>query len=254
MALFRGDIRSSVMQMDTSINIILPYDRPVENQQDPCKVIYLLHGIKQNSTDWTRWTDIEAYVKENGVALVFPEGYRGFYTDMVYGPAYYTYLSQELPELVCKMFGVSGKREDTFVAGLSMGGYGALKLALRNPERFAGAASFSAVTDPLDYSLNMGGPLTEKEAPAIWGEELQLQKEDDLFLLAEKASRLPQADRPRIYSCCGTEDFLYQQNLKLKAKMEELPFDYTYEEWSGIHDWDFWKPAVIKGLDHLLKK
>ncbi len=253
MALFRGDIRSSVMQMDTSLTVILPHDRPVANQQMPCKVVYLLHGIKLNDTAWSRWTDIENYVKENGVALVCSEGFRGFYTDMEYGPAYYTYLSQELPELVSKMFGISAKREDTFAAGLSMGGYGALKLALRDPQRFGGAASFSAVCDPLDFSLNMGGPLTVKEAPSIWGNDLQVKPEDDLFQLAQQCAKLPEGQRPRIYSCCGTEDGLFAQNLKLKETMEQLPFDYKFEQWAGVHDWDFWKVAVIKGLDFLLK-
>lgn len=253
MAFFHGDIRSSALQMDTAVTVLLPHDRPVEGQPQPCRVVYLLHGIKLNSTAWSRWTDIEDYVKQKGVALVMPEGYRGFYTNMKHGPAYYTWLSEELPELVCKMFGISAKREDTFAAGLSMGGYGALKLALRSPERFAGAASFSAVCDPLDYSLNMGGPLTQKEAPAIWGRELQTRPEDDLFWLAENCAQRSEALRPRIYSCCGTEDFLFEQNLRLKATMEQLPLDYRFEQWAGIHDWNFWKVAVLKGLDHLLQ-
>jgi len=254
MALFRGDIRSSVLQMDTSLSVILPYDRPVANQQDPCKVVYLLHGIKLNCTGWPRWTNIETYAKDNGIAIVVPEGYRGFYTDMEYGPAYYKFFSEELPEMCCKMFGVSDKREDTFAAGLSMGGYGALKLALRNPERFAGAAGLSATAEPMDFALNMGGPLTVKEAPSIWGTDLVLKDEDNLFKLAEKAAALPEGERPRIYSCCGTEDGLYGQNLKFRDAMEQLPLEYKFESWAGVHDWAFWEVAVVKGLDYLLKK
>ena len=128
MALFRGDIRSSVMQMDTGLTVILPYDRPVKNQQEPCKVLYLLHGMKLNATGWQRFTNLENFTKETGIAVVMPEGGRSFWMDMVNGPAYYTYLSEELPELVCKMFGVSDKPEDTSAAaaaaaaGAGMGG------------------------------------------------------------------------------------------------------------------------------------
>ena len=146
MAIMHTLFFSNILKRRCAMNVYVP-EHPHKDGKPGFPVVYLLHGIKQNSTDWTRWPDIEAYVKENGVALVFPEGYRGFYTDMVYGPAYYTYLSQELPELVCKMFGVSGKREDTFVAGLSMGGYGALKMALKNPERFCAGAGLSSVAD-----------------------------------------------------------------------------------------------------------
>jgi len=254
MALFRGDIRSSVLQMDTSVSVILPYDRPVEHQQQPCKVLYLLHGIKLNSTGWPRWTNLETYAKETGIAVVVPEGYRGFYTDMVYGPAYYTFFSQELPDLCCKMFGISDRREDTFAAGLSMGGYGALKLALRSPQRFGAAASFSATADPLDFALHMGGELTVREAPSIWGTDLRLQPEDDLFALAKQAAALPRAQRPRLYACCGTEDGLYPQNLRLKAALEDLPLDFTFESWHGVHNWDFWEVALQKGIRFFLNQ
>ena len=152
------------------------------------------------------------------------------------------------------MFGVSDKREDTFAAGLSMGGYGALKLALRNPERFGGAAGLSATADPLDFALNMGGPLTVKEAPAIWGPDLKLKDEDNLFELAKQAAALPEHQRPRIYSCCGMQDGLFDQNLKFRDAMEKLPIEYKFEAWEGVHNWKFWEVAVVKGLDFLLKK
>ena len=256
MALFRGDVRSSVMQMDTGLTVMLPYDRPVKNQQEPCKVLYLLHGMKLNTTGWQRYTNLENFTKENGIAVVMPEGGRSFWMDMVNGPAYYTYLSEELPELVCKMFGVSDKPEDTFASGLSMGGYAALKLALRNPERFGGAAGLSSTINPLHYALSpeLGGELCIKDAPAIFGPELKLKDEDNLFELAKKCAQLPEEKRPRIISCVGTEDELYDEHIEFKEAMEKLPIDFTHAEWAGKHDWNFWEESILVGVNHLLKK
>ncbi len=253
MALFRGDIRSEVMQMDTSVSVILPYDRPIKDQPTPCKVVYLLHGIKLNSTGWVRWTNLETYAKQTGIAVVVPEGYRGFYTDMAHGPAYYTFLSQELPALCEKMFGISGRPEDVLAAGLSMGGYGALKLALRNPEKFGAAAAFSALCDPIEFATKMGGELTAKEAPAVWGTDLTLRPEDDLYHLSKNVATLPKTKCPRIYFSCGTSDALHGQNMAFKKNLEELSLVHTYEEWAGDHDWDFWEVAIQKGLDFFLK-
>ncbi len=256
MALFRGDVRSSVMQMDTGLTVILPYDRPVKDQQEPCKVLYLLHGMKLNTTGWQRFTNLENFTKQNGIAVIMPEGGRSFWTDMEHGPAYYTYLSQELPELVCKMFGVSDKPEDTFASGLSMGGYAALKLALRNPERFGGAAGLSSTINPLHYALSpeLGGPQCIKDAPSIFGADLKLKEEDNLFELAKKCAQLPEEKRPRIISCVGTEDELYDEHIEFKEAMEKLPIDFTHAEWPGKHDWNFWEEAIVRGVNHLLKK
>ena len=256
MALFRGDIRSETLQLDTSLSVILPYDRPVSDQPRPCKVLYLLHGIKLNSTGWTRWTNLETFAKNTGIAVVAPEAYRGFYTDMVYGPAYFTFFAEELPKLCREMFGISSKREDTYVAGLSMGGYGALKLALRRPDVFSAAAGLSTVCDPIAFATapELGGPLTIREAPSIWGTGLTLKPEDDLHVLAKQAAGLPQEQRPRLYMCCGAQDSLYSQNIILRNELRALPMDFSWEEWDGVHDWAFWEEAVQRALAFFLNR
>lgn len=252
MAILRCDIRSTVLEQDTSLTVVLPYDRPAKNQAKPCRVLYLLHGIKLNDTGWLRRTNVEAYAEHYGLALIMPDGARSFYTDGEHTPPYGTYLSEELPRLCGELFGISSRREDTFVAGLSMGGYGALKLALSNPHRFCAGAGFSAVCDPIAFARTMGGSHTQKEAAAIWGSEYRLQPRDDLFHLAGEAAKLPEAQRPRLYLCCGTEDPLYEQNLHLKAHLESLPLQTTFEAWPGGHDWVFWDAAVRRALSWMM--
>ncbi len=255
MALLSGDVRFASLEMDVGLKVYLPYDRPGESPfSTPCKVVYLLHGIKGNSASWVEWSMAQTHAKNTGVALVIPEVQRSFYTDMQYGPRYFTMVAEELPALCQRMFGISPRREDTFIAGLSMGGYGAFKAALRHPERFAGVGVFSPVTDPAEFAFTLSGSaLTAREWQAIWGEQSTPPPEDDLFYLASEAAKLPKAAQPRIYHCCGTEDYLYRQSLRLKTHVETLGLDYQYEEWPGAHDWAFWDAALPKMLDVIVK-
>jgi S-formylglutathione hydrolase FrmB len=198
-------------------------------------VLYLLHGLSDDHTIWLRRTSIERYVASMGLAVVMPNAHRSFYTNMVSGGAYWDFVSEELPELIAKFFNLAPERDKTFVAGLSMGGYGALKLGLRLPEKFAAVASLSGVTDIVHRAATAGW----NDIPWIFGDKPIAGSTNDLFYLAEQLVRndLP---RPKIYQCCGTEDFLYQDNLKFKQHLERLQIDFTYNEAPGIHSWDFW--------------
>ena len=153
MALLNCDVFSDVLGLSTSLTVILPQATTTQigmtgnaRDADP-PLLYLLHGLSDDHTIWLRRTSIERYVAPLGLAVVMPQVHRSFYTDEVYGNRYWTFLSEELPELVHGFFRLSRRRADTFVAGLSMGGYGAMKWALRCPERFAAVASLSGAVD-----------------------------------------------------------------------------------------------------------
>src|SRR6478609_11942097 len=153
MAHLRCDFYSEALGLSTAMTVILPQQTSTQigmtgaAAAGPPPVLYLLHGLSDDDTIWLRRTSIERYVAELGLAVVMPQVHRSFYTDEAYGGRYWTFLSEELPALVSSFFRVSERREDTFVAGLSMGGYGALKWALREPARFAAAASMSGAVD-----------------------------------------------------------------------------------------------------------
>src|ERR671939_265941 len=157
----RCDFFSEALSLSTSMTVLLPQQTTTQiglagrAVSGPPPVLYLLHGLSDDDTIWLRRTSIERYVAPLGLAVVMPQVHRSFYTDEAYGGRYWTFVSQELPELVGRFFRVSQRREDTFVAGLSMGGYGALKLALRRPERFAAAASLSGA---LGVMRRISGP------------------------------------------------------------------------------------------------
>ncbi|MFD0818010.1 alpha/beta hydrolase, partial [Micromonospora zhanjiangensis] len=153
MALMRCDFFSETLGLNTSMTVLLPQRTATQigmsgatRDGDP-PVLYLLHGLSDDDTIWLRRTSIERYVAPLGLAVVMPQVARSFYTDEANGNRYWTFLSEELPELCRSFFRLSDRREDTFVAGLSMGGYGALRWALRAPHRFAAAASLSGALD-----------------------------------------------------------------------------------------------------------
>lgn len=238
MAQFEGTVYSASLGMMTGIAVSLPAEG--REQPDGLPVLYLLHGLGDNHSCWLRRTAVDRYAEEYGIAVVMPEVQRSFYCDMAHGPAYFSYIADELPQICQRLFRLSAKREDTFIAGNSMGGYGALKAALSRPERFAAAASFSGAVDV------RGRPILDTaESYAIHGG--QLQDKDDLFRLAEQAARHPDGC-PRLYMACGLSDFLYEDNQEYRRHLQKLGLPLSYEEWGGGHTWDFWDAAVQKAL------
>jgi S-formylglutathione hydrolase FrmB len=216
-------------------------------------VLYLLHGMSDDHTIWLRRTSIERYVSGMGLAVVMPAVHRSYYADMACGPKYWTFVSEELPRIVQSFFPISDKRQDTFAAGLSMGGFGAFKLALSHPERFAAAASLSGALDTAALYDRWGAPKS-KERDAIFGKKIK-NTDNDLVYLSEKLAKSDKP-RPKLFQCCGTEDFLYGDNLKFRDHIEELgTFKLHYEEGPGSHEWGFWDANIQKVLSWLpLKK
>ena len=200
MALLNCDVFSDVLGLSTSLTVILPQATSTQigmtgtvRDADP-PLLYLLHGLSDDHTIWLRRTSIERYVAPLGLAVVMPQVHRSFYTDEVYGNRYWTFLSEELPELVHNFFRLSRRREDTFVAGLSMGGYGAMKWALRYPERFAAVASLSGAIDIASRqqdSRTYRKTTPRQDDPAqdvqmmrrIFGDQPVSGTDDDLFAL-----------------------------------------------------------------------
>ena len=140
MAVFRGTIRSRCLRIDTTVNVIVPYEQHyIMSKTPPDKTVILLHGIKQNADTWTRMSRVEQFAHRVGFNVVIPDGQRSFYSNMAHGLPYFDYITNELPEAIDKIFHIPLDADHLYAAGLSMGGFGALKCALTYPDRFAGA-------------------------------------------------------------------------------------------------------------------
>ncbi|HTA89601.1 MAG TPA: alpha/beta hydrolase family protein [Polyangiaceae bacterium] len=205
-------------------------------------VLFLLHGLSDDETIWARFTSLERYVAPLGLAVVMPNVHRSFYTNMKHGYRYWDFVSDELLHKARALFPLSSEREHTFVAGLSMGGYGALKLGLSKPELFARAASMSGSCDltglrgrPDELSLVFG---TEQDIAGAGG---------DLLELARALGRSSKP-KPKLYQCCGSQDFLLESNRRFRDGIARLGFEHFYEEGPGEHDWAYWDAAIQRVL------
>jgi putative tributyrin esterase len=242
MALVECNFSSDALGLSSSMTVILPQGME-KGRRHP--TLYLLHGLSDDHTIWSRRTSIERYVQDLGIAVVMPEVHRSFYTDMQQGLRYWTFISEELPELARSFFPLSDRREDNYVAGLSMGGYGAFKLGLSFPDRYAAIASLSGALDMECWIFE------EQEYRRVFGDPLQFKgSSNDLFHLAEQLA-LSDTPRPRFYQCCGTEDFLYEGNQKFLNHARRLQLDLTYEEEEGAHTWDYWDMKIQRVLGWL---
>ena len=235
MALLKVEYSSKALEMTTSFQAVLPD----EGDLSGVRVVYLLHGLTDNCSGWTRYSSCERYARERGVALIIPEVQRSFYIDGVYGLNYFTYVSQELPQAVHRMFSLSLAREKSYVMGLSMGGYGALKCALTYPERYAGCGSFSGVTDLECLRMTPASPLRPREFDALLGPGQAVKPENDLFALAARGNSLPP-----IYLSCGEQDSLYPMNTAFAGLLDRLGADYRFDHRPGAHTWDFWDRSL----------
>lgn len=248
---------SQTLGMQSSIYAMLPQPTSGETRRPNFRTLYLLHGYSDDHTAWQRWTAIERYVEGLNLAVIMPNVHLSFYTDMAYGGRYWTFVSEELPSLVQGIFPLSTDRADNFVAGLSMGGYGAFKLALAHPERFAAAASLSGALD-IRYLVTEAGPDRDEAWVAgmrhIFGADLTkvADSDHDLRTLARRAAQA--STKPRLYQCCGKEDFLYQNNLSFRDFLRDLPFDLTYEEGPGEHTWAYWDAMIQPALAWMVKR
>jgi putative tributyrin esterase len=242
MALVTCDFFSETLEFGTSITVVLPQSTesqigvsaPEQNTDFP--VLYLLHGLSDDHTAWSRYTSIERYAAAAGIAVVMPAVGRSFYADEAHGHPYWSYIAEELPSIVQSFFRISTAPEDTFVAGLSMGGYGALKLALTHPGRFASAASLSGAVDVV--GLMQAGQRVELLERVFGG---MPGPGDDLFALL---GATPAADLPALHVSCGTEDPLLGSNQRFVALAVAAGASVTADFPAGTHEWGLWDRMI----------
>ncbi len=257
MALTHVDFFSDTLGMCVEMDVILPENTSGQIGMEGVggagkwKTLYLLHGMSDDHTIWQRRTSIERYAADKGICVVMPSTQLGWYTDMYIGQKWFTYISEELPS-ICRSFfpSMSDRREDTFVCGLSMGGYGAFKLALRAPQTFSWAASLSGALDIADI-CESGSLKSEMFWTDVFGPKTEVRGSfNDLFKAAEdvKANGDPM---PKLFMWCGTEDFLYNHNTRMRDHLRNLGYDLDYRESAGNHQWKYWDTWVQSVLEWL---
>ena len=248
---------SPVLSRNTQINVIVPTPKNEgEAMGKDFKVLYLLHGLHGDADSWLHFSNISRYAQDAGIVVVMPSVNNSFYQDMAHGERFFTYMTKELPEYIQSIFPVSKKPEDTFIAGLSMGGYGAWYIGLSCPEKFAAAASLSGAVDIAFRATPVPqGQMTELPGwmRNCFGDVRTLPGSDkDVFALMEKAKQ--KGCLPRLYQSCGTADFLYGMNCCAHNKLVEMEIPVTWREIPGMaHVWDLWDDEIRRVIDWMLK-
>ncbi len=237
-------VKSKVLGRTTRVCILTP-----EGNTPPTRLLYLLHGNGDDCTSWVDYSDISEYADGRDVAIVMPEVENSYFTDMAKGPAYFTYMSEELPTLCAEWLGKTYTPDCTYAAGLSAGGYGALKWAMTYPEMFAACASLSGSVD-IEGRIKLLPTHRLSEFRVIHGDDLVIAPENDLPALTKKAAE--QGCKTRIYLACGMQDSFINLNREYKKLLEDCGFEYSYDEGEGGHSWTFWDKWIVPALDYML--
>ena len=237
---------SDCLGRDARITVLLPKSAATASGVR-YPVLYLFHGLSDSADTWLLRTSLERYADDHNMAIVLPDAARSFYCDMAYGDAYYTHISREIPEFCEALFPVSQDAKSRYLAGNSMGAYGACKIALKNPGKFAKVGLFSGALDI--QSLVSRAPVHNRDWQLCFG-GTQVPDGEDLLKLLPAAKILPE-----FYLYCGTGDFLAEDNRTFCSLCEKLqiPLSVHWEE-GGIHDWQYWDKALPALLNWLESK
>jgi putative tributyrin esterase len=239
MAVCTLHFHGEAIQKASSMNVIFPHRSDV---QGPFPVLYLLHGLSDDHTIWCRRTSLERYVQELPLIVVMPDGGRSFYTDVVEGPPYEQHIMKDVIGFVERAFNVRTDREGRAIGGLSMGGYGSMKLALKYPDLIGSVVAHSGVYDMRelltpDADLHAG-------TRRIFGDDA-IGGPNDVFALAEQ---LDPAQAPRIRFDCGVDDGLIEHNRALHAHLQSLGIPHAYAEYPGAHTWAYWDEHIQEAI------
>jgi S-formylglutathione hydrolase FrmB len=258
MALLQVNFNSATLHRKVPMQVILPSDAEIRNEW-PFKTLYLLHGLMDNCMAWTSNTRIERWAMERNLAVVMPSAENSFYVDMPYGSSCFgdfgAYIGQELVEMTRKMFRLSPKREDTFIAGLSMGGFGALRNGLKYHDTFGYIACLSGAIHIFENPFDEAGRniigedacFGDIRAAALTDRNPRVAAE----ALFERIKASGDTTFPKVYIACGTEDYLLTANRRFADFLTANGVDVTYEEGPGMHDWDFWDTTIQRVLEWL---
>ncbi len=247
----------------TQVRIILPtgVNTGVEDfaelfgNKKPLPVLWLLHGGTDNYADWHDCTPVQVIADKYNYAVVMPDAQLSSYANMVYGPNWLDYFRSELPEYIYNHFPISRRREDNFISGMSMGGAGAMKLALLDPQKFCIAVPVSPGIEVLrNYAAGTGRASANTMFRDIYGHEDNpsevLNSDEDIYWLLEKNVKAG-VDLPMIKFCVGEQDFTRDGNIEFTEFAKQLGIDIEWYSKPGFHDWDSWNIYIPKVFEYI---
>ena len=282
-----SDVRSQALGMATSLTVFTPEAMTRQESRVP-GLLVLLHGLTGNHAVWPMRTDLQSLADRHNLVIALPDGARSFWLDQAVGLEWGRWVGSELPSLLRSVLRISDARSETFIGGLSMGGYGAVRAAFDYPRTFGGVISLSGTLDVAErafrsrhldlYEIGFGDLerprrsddlVTRMAAAAPGAPTPGAPTPDPAAPGAAPSATPPNTPTPntptpntptpsvavpldvRFFAVCGTEDRLLKQNRRFRDIAEEIGLDLTYREGPGGHDYVFWNEWLPVGLDHL---
>jgi S-formylglutathione hydrolase FrmB len=240
---FRDEtFQSAALGRPIKYRVLLPdgYDRGAKR----FPVLYLLHGLEGHFDDWSTRTDLAERVRSLPLIVVMPEGADSWYTNAADASGRFEdYIATDLVHDVEAKFRAIRARYGRVIAGLSMGGYGAVKIALKHPGLFQAAVSLSGAFDATDPPFAESFPAHTEAMGRIFGSPASdTRRDNDVFALAGKVTV---AGAPAIYVACGESDRFLASNRRLVEILQKRGFTYEYHETAGAHGWDYWNRQIV---------
>lgn len=245
MASITLSFHSEALERTVPLRALVPLE---DAPRVPMPAMYLLHGLYGSEQDWFQYTRVMLWARAKGLAVFCPAGENGFYVNQAdTGEAYMRYVGEELPAFTRRLFPLSSRREDTFIAGLSMGGYGALNAGLTYPETFGKVAALSAALRPWKRMDKPQGGCVQRPtyARALFGQDTEPW--DTLTLARQCGARAPE-----LWLSCGAQDDLLEENIALVDGLRQAGIPAYFDQPPGAHNWDFWDREIQRVIDWLM--
>lgn len=257
-----NNVRSHILDMRTTLTVLTPEggetsmgvrpqpgDDVSETPVRPRKpgLLILLHGLTGNNAQWSTYTNLQTYADKHNLVIVLPDGQRSFWINQAVGMKWGEWIGCELPALLRSTLRISRHRDDTYVGGLSMGGYGAIRAAFDYPKIFGGAFSLSGTLDVAEEAFRGRHP----DLYAVgFGDSVSPRAEDDLLGRLE-SMREGEAPKPTatFFTCCGEGDRLFGQNLRFIEAAEAAGLDLASASGPGVHNFRFWNDWLPIALE-----
>ena len=254
------NFQSLVLRTQVNVKVYLPnpenFIHPVYNYRErysftPFKTLFLLHGIMDSGMQWVENTSITRLAQEAGIALVIPSCGNNFYVNTIYGPAYSDFVSDELMGFVHSMFPLSDKREDSYIWGISMGGYGALSMGFRYPEMFSKVIAMSPTSD-VEFAARFANAMGINTQYVIGDWKTLSGSDMDLKVMAEKAAKSGK-EIPEMLLIIADQDHMVRDNTQFRDCVTRLGLKNEFRTYPGDHTWGFWDAHVKECIDWLAK-
>ena len=262
MAFIEMTYYSTALQRTVPVRVASPGDKYIDlsyynKPGKKFKMLLLMHGYFGSFVDWTNATRIQKWAETNNFLVVMPSGGNSFYVDLdIYPNDYGKMIGEELPQVMRTIFPVSEKREDMYIAGLSMGGFGAIRNGLKYSDTFSHVISFSGGFDQFEFPFEEQTEHTIRVTSPLGDLREAIKTDKNPRVCAEALMERHKADPsvplPKIYMSCGTEDPLIKGNYSLRDYLRGLGFDVTWFEGPGEHAWTFWDPQMQKVIAEFL--